>query len=307
MTPKTILITGGTGLLGMELARQLKQKGYRLHLLSRSGKCPAPYDEAFTWDVYHATIDERAIQSADAIIHLAGEGIADQRWTEKRKQEIIDSRVKSIELLKNAAINLRVNPILISASAIGYYGGITSDKTYTEEDAPATDFLGTSCRLWEEAADSFADISPRVVKIRIGIVLSNNGGALPKMAAPVKMGIGAALGSGRQHVPWIHIQDIARVFVHALENETMKGAYNAVAGTHCTNRELIKAIAKVLNRPFWPIPVPAFALKILFGEMSTTFLEGSPVSNQKLLDTGFSFNYPDLETALYNLLCKPSK
>jgi uncharacterized protein (TIGR01777 family) len=302
MTPKTILITGGTGLLGMELARLLKQKGYRLHLLSRSGKCPAPYDELFIWDVYNGTIDERAIQSADAIIHLAGEGIADQRWTEKRKLEIIDSRVKSIGLLKNAARKLKVNPIFISASAIGFYGGITTDKVFTEADAPATDFLGTSCRKWEEAADTLSEIAPRVVKIRIGIVLSDKGGALPKMAAPVKMGVGAALGSGKQHVPWIHIQDIARVFVHALENEHMKGVYNAVAETHCTNRELTKTIAKVLKRPFWPIPVPAFGLKLLFGEMSAAFLEGSPVSNEKLIRSGFYFNFPELEPALKNLL-----
>ncbi|MFN4122953.1 MAG: TIGR01777 family oxidoreductase [Flavobacteriales bacterium] len=304
MTPKTILITGGTGLLGMELARQLKQKGYRLLLLSRSGKCPAPYDESFIWDVNNGTLDERAIQSADAIIHLAGEGIADQRWTEKRKQEIIDSRVKSIELLKNAAIKLKVNPIFISASAIGFYGGVTSEKVMTEEDAPATDFLGTSCRMWEEAADTLSEIASRVVKIRIGIVLSDKGGALPKMATPVKMGVGAALGSGKQYVPWVHIQDIARVFIHALESEKMQGVYNAVAGTHCTNRELAKTIAKVLKRPFWPIPVPSFALKILFGEMSAAFLEGSPVSNQKLIQSGFHFNFPELDAALKNLLIK---
>jgi uncharacterized protein (TIGR01777 family) len=305
MTQQTILITGGTGLLGMELARQLKQKGYRLHLLSRSKRCPAPYDEVFQWDVYKETIDEQAVQQADAIIHLAGEGIADQRWSENRKQQIIDSRVKSIQLLKQTAEKLGVKAIFISASAIGYYGGLTTNKLFVEEDAPAADFLGTSCRMWEEAADTFQSTAKRLVKIRIGIVLSAKGGALPKMSTPVKLGIGAALGNGKQHIPWIHIQDIARVFVYALENEKMKGVYNAVAATHCTNKQLTQSIAKVLKRPFWPLPVPAFGLKLLFGEMSAAFLEGSPVSNQKLLDSGFEFKFTELETALKDLLISP--
>jgi len=302
MAPKTILITGGTGLLGMELAHQLKQKGYRLHLLSRSKHCPAPYDRVFQWDVSKGTIDEQAVQQADAIIHLAGEGIADQRWTEKRKQQIIDSRVNSARLLKEVSQKLGTRPVYVSASAIGYYGGITSEKVFTEEDASASDFLGFSCKLWEEAADDFQNISERVVKIRIGIVLSNKGGALPKMATPVKLGIGAALGSGKQHIPWIHIQDIARVFVYALENEQIQGIYNAVAATHCTNKQLTQSIAKVLKRPFWPLPVPAFGLKLLFGEMSAAFLEGSPVSNQKLLNSGFEFKFTELETTLEDLL-----
>lgn len=300
---KTILISGGTGLVGSALAKQLKNKGYQLYLLSRSNKSNPLYEKVFQWDVKRGEIDKECLKGVNYIVHLAGAGIADERWTESRKQLIIDSRVNSAKLILDVLKNMEgEKPVFISSSAIGYYGGYTLDKVFTELDLPSKDFLGESCKLWEAAADEFIGIAKRVVKIRTGIVLSNDGGALPKLVTPVKLCIASPLGSGKQHIPWIHIEDIARVFVHAIEKGEISGAYNAVAQSHCTNKTLTKAIAKTLNKPFWPIPVPRLMLKLLFGEMSAAILEGSPVANEKLLNSGFQFKFPELDKALEDLL-----
>jgi len=304
---KTVLISGGTGLVGTELAKQLREKGYQLYLLSRNSKPNPLYDKVFRWNIEREEMDSECLKGVNYIVHLAGAGIADERWTDSRKQLIIDSRVKSAKLILNTLKNSKGDkPAFISASAIGFYGGYTLDKVFTESEPPAQDFLGESCRLWEAAADEFIGIASRVVKIRTGIVMSKDGGALPKLVMPVKLCIASPLGSGKQHVPWIHIEDIARIFIHAIEEEDISGAFNAVAKSHCTNSALTKAIAKTLNKPFWPIPVPRLMLKLLFGEMSTAILEGIPVSNEKLLSTNFEFKFPELENALQDLLLKRS-
>ena len=233
---KTVLITGGTGLIGKTLAKLLKQKGYKLHLLSRSSKAVENYDKVFHWDVKKGVMDSEALEGVTDIIHLAGAGIADQRWTDSRKKEIIDSRVDTLELIldhlkkKNQKINS-----LISGSAVGWYGSRTDEMLHIEEEPSADDFMGETCRKWEAAADLFEDYSSRIVKVRTGVVLAKDGGALPVMKMPFKFFVGSALGSGKQQIQWIHHEDICRIFLEALENEEYIGPINASATESCSN------------------------------------------------------------------------
>ena len=296
-----ILITGGTGLIGKPLAQLLKSKGHRLFLLSRSAKKVENYDVVMKWDVKKQTIDWHTEEKINAVIHLAGAGIADERWTESRKKIIIDSRVKSGELLKKQFAELGYEPeIVVGASAIGYYGSVTHETMMTENDKPYPDFLGETCQKWEDASESIAP-SARMVKIRIGIVLAKDGGALPKMAQAAQYYVGAPLGSGTQHLPWIHINDLCHIFEYAIQNQALSGAYNAVAVTHCTNREFTKILCEALHKPMLPLPVPSFVIKLLFGEMATIVLNGCPVDNQKIKHAGFQFQTTDLSIAIKSL------
>jgi uncharacterized protein (TIGR01777 family) len=296
-----ILITGGTGLVGKPLAKLLKSKGHRLFLLSRTNKAVDNYDVVMKWDVAQQTINWNTSEKIDVLIHLAGAGIADERWTESRKKLILDSRVKSAELLKKQFEILGYEPsIVVGASAIGYYGSVTHEKAMTENDSAYPDFLGKTCENWEIATESIAP-NARLVKIRIGIVLAKEGGALPKMAQAARNYAGAPLGSGNQHLPWIHINDLCQLFEYAISNNALSGAYNANAVTHCTNRDFTKTLCKTLNKPMLPLPVPTFVLKLLFGEMATVVLNGCPVSNQKIKNSGYQFQFTDLNLALKNL------
>jgi len=299
----TILITGGTGLIGQYLSKQLLDRGYSVMLLCRSRQ-PNANPPAYAWNIEEQTIDKEAIATADYIIHLAGENIGDKRWTSPRKQAIIDSRVKTAQLLYNK-VKEHSNHLktFISASAIGYYGTNTVDTIYKESDAPANDFLGKTCQLWEEAAEQFQTLGIRTVKIRTGVVLTSHGGALEKMTAPVKLGIGSAIGNGRQYMPWIHIDDLCGIYIKAIEDAEIQGAYNAVAPEHVTNKEFTCTLAHVLNKPFLFPDVPAFSLKILFGEMATILLKGSRVTSDKIQAAGYIFRFPTLKNALTNLLC----
>ena len=247
-------------------------------------------------------IEEGAIENADYIIHLAGAGIADKRWTNKRKKEIADSRIKTANLLyeKVKASNV-ILKAFISASAIGYYGTVTTDKIHTEDNLPARDFLGKTCQLWEKAAGQFSSLDIRTVKIRIGVVLARDGGALPKMALPVKLFAGAPIGSGNQYMPWIHVDDLCNIFIKVIESEEMNGIYNAVSPNHTTNKELTKAIAEILNKPLILPNVPAWFLKLIFGEMAGILLNGSRVSSEKIVREGVEFKYPELERALRDI------
>ncbi len=290
-------------MIGMRLSAMLKARGYRLHLLSRSNKPVENYDGVFIWDIQKAEIDSAALDGVTDIIHLAGAGIADERWTNERKELIINSRVKSLGLIEDALKkrNQRINS-LISGSAVGWYGARTDEMLHIEEEPAADDFMGETCRKWEYAADRFEDLASRVVKIRSGVVLAKDGGALASMKLPFKFFVGSPLGSGNQQIQWIHLDDICRVFVEALEKQNFRGAYNASATESCTNREFSKVLANVMKRPLLPLTVPSFVLKTLFGEMSAVVLEGSRVSNKKLLETGFEFRYYELDKALYDLL-----
>lgn len=298
-----ILIAGGSGLVGMALARRLKSGGHFISLLSRSGQRINPYDSAFQWDLQSGQIDTRALDGVNAIVNLAGAGIAEKAWTSNRKQEILDSRVKSTELLLEICRKKQYSPdVFVSASAVGWYGAMSDALLHTENEPAANDFMGETCRKWEAAADGFASVTRRVVKIRTGVVLDANDGALPELMKPFKFGFGAVLGSGKQQIPWIHITDIARVFEEALFNPTFTGAYNASATENCSNREFIQMLGKVLKKPVFPMGVPSFALRLVLGEMSAVVLEGSRVSNAKLRKTGFQFEYPELQAALHELI-----
>ena len=249
-----------------------------------------------------SALQKKAIDEADYIIHLAGANIGDKRWTDKRKQLIIDSRVKSAQLLFDTIKDRnKILKAFISASAIGYYGAITSDKIFTETDPAANDFLGETCRLWEQSAGQFNGLGIRTVKIRTGVVLTSQGGALAKMVAPVKIGIGSALGSGKQYLPWIHIEDLCEIYLKAIEDIQMKGPYNAVAPENKTNKEFTHSLAQALNKPFWFPNIPALILKLFFGKMSDMLLKGSRVSSEKIIASDFTFKFPDIETALNDL------
>jgi uncharacterized protein (TIGR01777 family) len=301
---ENVIITGGTGLIGRHLCKKLKEKGYNVALLSRKS-IPESDIPVYYWNPQKNEIDQEAIKSADYIIHLAGAGIGDKRWTKKRRQLITDSRIKTGELLYNKVHETGIKlKAYISASGIGYYGAITSDKIFTETDQPSKDFLGEICRQWEQGADRFEESGIRTVKIRTGIVLTKKGGALARMITPVRMGIGSALGNGKQYQPWIHIDDICNIYIKAIEDKSLKGAYNAVAPEYVTNREFMRTLAKVLEKPFFFPAVPSFAMKILFGKMSGILLNGSRVSADKIILAGYNFVFPDLENALKNLFQK---
>lgn len=298
----TILITGGTGLIGKILAQLLIEKGYRVSFLCRTVSKNSDIP-TYLWDIGKKYIDPKALIDTDYIIHLAGSGIADKRWTNARKEEIEYSRVHSTNLLfqeiKKQNKSLKA---FISAAAVGYYGSFTSGKTYTEHDPPAHDFLGKTCQLWEKAANQFYKEGTRTVKLRLGVVLSAQGGALPKMVKPIKYYAGAALGTGKQYIPWVHVNDVCAIFLMAIEDSKINGIYNVVAPQHTTNKEFTKTLARVLKKPLWLPNIPSFLLKIFFGEMATIFLTGSRISSKKLISAGYSFQFSQLESALNNLM-----
>jgi uncharacterized protein len=294
---KKILITGGTGLIGTRLSEILIDLGYDVAHLSRTPSKDTHY-KAFPWDPKSGTIDEAALTYADFIIHLAGASIGDEKWTDERKKEILNSRVWSTNLLhqKLKTLNHHVKGF-ICASAIGIYGD-AGDRLVTEESLSGEDFLSEVTQKWEQSAQTIGQLDIRTVIFRNGLVLSNRGGALPHLAKPVKLLAGAPLGTGRQYMSWIHIDDLCRLYVEAIEDISLHGVYNAVAPHPVTNEEFTKTLAKVMHKPLVLPKVPAFGLKIMLGEMSKLLLTGQRVSAQKVLATGFSFEYTSLDKAL---------
>jgi len=298
----TVLITGGTGLIGTRLTELLLEKGYEVCYLSRH-KSDNPKVPTYLWNVKDQYIENDALSNTDHIIHLAGAGIAESRWNRKRKKELYDSRILSSKLLyeKLKTISNKVKAV-ISASAIGYYGN-TGDQLITEEAPVANDFLGNLCRDWENAIRQVEGLNIRVVVLRIaGMALTRKGGGLPKMAQPIKYFIGAPLGSGRQYLSWIHLDDLCKMFIRAIENNEMKGIYNAVAPEPVTNAQLTKAIAKKLHRPLLLPNIPKFVLKIILGEMGGILVGGSKISSAKIQKKRFQFQYPELDEALGNIM-----
>ncbi|NOQ26973.1 MAG: TIGR01777 family protein [Bacteroidales bacterium] len=303
LTKVSSLVSNTSKALSLTLSYQrLEKKAVYLPTLPSRTKSIDNKIPVFYWDINNNIIDKEAINSSNYIIHLAGVNIAGKRWTKNQKQGIVDSRVKSTELLFN---NIDPNHNLkafISASAIGHYGAITSNHIFTETDSSADDFLGETCRLWEDSANKFQNLDIRTVKIRTGLVLSKQGGALSKMIKAFKLGIGSALGSGKQYMPWIHIDDLCEIYIKAIEDSEMNGAYNAVAPEHINNIAFSEKIAKQLKKPFWALRIPEFLFKLLFGEMADILLKGSRVSCDKIKATGYNFKYPTLKSALNNLL-----
>ncbi|MCS4304740.1 TIGR01777 family oxidoreductase [Chryseobacterium sp. BIGb0232] len=300
---EVVLITGANGLIAKELAKKISNE-YDVRFLTRKKRQANEYE----WDLRKGTIDEAAFENVSHIIHLAGANISEKRWTAERKKELISSRVDSATLLRNTLRKREIKlKSFISASGINFYGTNTTEKIYSENDPPGHDFLSEVVVLWECAADHFKEqnLAERVVKIRTAVVLSEKEGALKKMLPPIQYGIGSALGTGNQYMPWIHIEDICSIYELVLKNNTLHGAYNAVSPQHATNAELTKKIAEVLKKPLFMPNVPSFVLKMLFGELSSAILEGSRASSYKIQNTGFQFKFPDLKDALKDLLKTP--
>jgi len=295
----TILITGGTGLIGRALTAALVADGHTVRHLSRFSRDGSGV-KTFTWDVASGQVDPRALDGVDHVVHLAGTPIADKRWTTARVRELIDSRAGSARLLLRVARTRGHSPkSFISAAGIGYYGAITSAHVFNEEDPPANDVLGHISREWEAGVDEWSSLC-RVVKLRSPIVLAHEG-PLAKLAAPARWGLAAPLGSGRQWMPWVHIDDLVRAYQQAISDERMHGAYNVTATEQPTNRDLMRAVATALGKPFFLPPVPGFALKLALGELANVILHGSRASNARLLATGFRFEHNTLSEALTSI------
>ncbi len=300
---ETVLITGGTGMIGSALSEALMDKGYEVIVLTRNTKTAPHKNFGYAeWNIHQQTIDENAVKKADYIIHLAGANVGEKRWTAKRKKEIIDSRVKSGQLLAKALKEITNNvQAVVSASAIGWYGENKSEAPFVETDPAANDFLGSTCRKWEAAIQDVSQLGKRLVILRTGIVLSNQAGAYAELKKTLKFGVAAILGKGQQVISWIHIDDVVNMYIAAIENQSMHGVYNAVAPHPVSNKEFIVQIARQRKQFFVPVHVPAVALKTLLGEMSEEVLKSANVSSAKIESTGFRFRYSAIEHAVEQL------
>lgn len=298
-----ILITGGTGLIGQNLTVLLQNAGHEVAYLSRNTQVINHEVKIFGWDIEQGLVDSEAIVWADQIVHLAGESVAGGRWTKSKKEAILASRVNSTRLLYKALQEHEHHvKTFVCASAIGASGSDLSQDWVDENSAYGTDFLATVVQQWEQETEPIKALSIRTVNIRIGIVLSSEGGALDKMAIPTKYGLGATLGTGTQMMSWIHIDDLAGMFAMALQNNNWQGVFNGVSPNVVSNKDFTQALAGVLKRPLFLPNVPGVVLKVLLGEMSELVLGGQRVSSKKIEDAGYQFAYPALDQALFNLL-----
>ncbi len=297
---KSVLITGGTGMIGTRLTTLLLDRGYRVAHLTRGKKANGV--PSFQWDIDRRFIDPAAFDGVDTLVHLAGASVGDKRWTANRRKEILESRTSSLRLLADSLARQKHSvQTIISASGVGYYG-YSRDEVCTEMTAPGNDFLAIVCRHWEEETERFHKLDIRVVILRIGVVLSNKGGALQKLATPVKFFVGAPLGSGNQPVSWIHIDDLCGMFLKAITDNQVSGVYNAAAPNPVTNRDMTKMMANALHRPILMPPIPAFFLRALLGEMAEIVVQGTRVSPKKIIDAGYIFKFTRMADALADLL-----
>jgi hypothetical protein len=257
----------------------------------------------YRWDPVQGILDPQALDRVDYIIHLAGANIGEKRWSEKRRKEIVSSRVDSALLLHRiVSENNILLKAFISASAVGYYGSVTTEKIYTEQDQPANDFLASTCRQWEQAADAFEKSGIRTVKIRTTMVLEKSGIALKTLMMPAKFGFLIRLGSGRQYMPWIHINDLCGIYLKAIEDQNLTGAVNAVSPQHVSHDEFIKALSSEMQKPVFPVNVPSFFLSSVLGEMSNIVLFGSRISSEKIIAAGYLFTFDNLQNALNDII-----
>ncbi len=302
---KNVLISGGSGFVGKHLTNLLIANGYSVSILSRSNKQNTNDISYYIWDVSSIYIDEKAVLNADFIIHLAGENIAEKRWTTKRKAAIINSREQSTkliyEVLKKSNKKLEA---FVSASGIGIYGAINGSAICDENTIPSDDFLGLTCQKWEASADTINSLGIRTVKIRTGLVLGKDDGFLKKLTPIFKFRLGSALGSGKQYMPWIHIDDLCAIYLEALKNTKMEGAYNAAITDNTTNTVFSKTLAKIYGYSIWLPNVPAILIKLGLGEMSKIILTGRRVSSEKIEKLGFIFRFRELEDALRDCMGK---
>jgi hypothetical protein len=297
---KTILITGGTGLLGMRISFLLKEQGLSVRHLSRTENLNAPYP-AYKWDLKAQTIDPKALDGVDGIIHLAGAGISDGRWTESKKKAILDSRINSSKLLTKALKDRTDQPkVLVACSAVGYYGD--RKETILDETAePGTGFMSEVCIQWEQSVEGIRALGIRTPVVRVGIVLSTKGGALPKLNMSYPLRVGSYFGNGQQYYPWIHLDDICQIFIKALHENTMTGIYNGTAPVPTTNKQLAQAISKAQHQKTLLVPVPYCAAKTMLGEMSAVVLNSTRAIPQALQKLQHDFQFPNLVPALEDL------
>lgn len=299
-TKTSVLITGASGLIGTALTRMLLDAGYRVKHLGRR-KRQVPDVKSYVWDIEKATVDAEAFEDVEFIVHLAGANVGEGQWTEERKKEILISRVASTLLLHQAleANDQHVKKI-IGASAIGYYGLKPKKQPFTEEDLPGKDFMAQVCVAWENALMKGNDNIQKLI-YRIGVVFSAAGGAYPKLAQPVKLFAASPIGSGKQFISWIHIEDVCRAIIYGIEQDHMFGVFNLVAPNPITNVALMQSMAKAYHKPYIPFGPPSFMLKLFLGEKADLVLGGVAVSSNKLVQHGFEFRYSELKEALDNL------
>lgn len=295
-----ILISGGAGLIGRALSSFLKKQGHNVSILSRNkNKCDKDF---FYWNPAKGEIENEALLDVDVLINLAGANIAEKRWTEYRKKEILESRLTPLKFLyEKFKLTNNAPKTVISASGAGFYGNHSSEKIFTEKDEAGTDFLAQVCKKWEDEADKFHNLGSRIVKLRIGAVLSKEGGALKKMLPLFNLGLGSAIGSGKQTFPYIHINDLVSVINKIVINENIKGTFNCVADDFISNFDFSKQLAESLQKPFFLPNVPAFFLRILLGDLSEMILTGNKISNKKLKDNGIRLQYGTIQKALNEL------
>ena len=310
-TMPTVLIAGGTGLVGKRLTQLLLERNYSVIILSRT-RCETnsvtPRLSFALWDVENGKIDIHALQKVDYIINLAGANVAGKRWNDAYKKQMLESRTNSGKLIATAlAENENKVEAVICASAIGWYGK-DNEKTLLEgfhEDAPpANDFFGNTCKLWEQSTQTITTLNKRLVYLRIGIVLDKNSGAFAEFAKPLRTHIAAIFGNGKQILSWIHIDDLCNMFIYAIEHKHVLNAYNAVAPFPVSNKKFLKVMAaQFKSKHFLFIHIPAFLLKIILGEFANELLKSTTVSADKIRKDGFQFLYPDIETAVKDLYC----
>lgn len=295
-----VLVTGSTGLIGSALVERLRQRGDEAVRVVRARRNLG--ESEALWNPETGSIERDALDGLDAAVHLAGESVAGGRWTREKKGRIRDSRLRGTRLLSQTLSSLQDKPrVLVSASAIGIYGN-RGDEIMREDSPPADDFLADVCKEWEAATIAAQRAGIRVVRIRIGVVLSTRGGALAQMLTPFRFGLGGVVGSGRQYMSWIALDDIVNAILFCIENDTLSGPVNGMAPNPATNRDFTKVLGKVLRRPTL-FPLPAFAVRALFGEMGNALLLASTRGHPtRLLEAGFRFDFPDLEPALRHLL-----
>ena len=296
---KNVLITGGTGFVGKRLTALLIDSGYSVSILSRTKKKSTDTIFYYTWDVQKQLIENEAVLNADFVVHLAGENIAGKRWSNERKEEIISSREESAKLIYIVVKKYdKKLDAFISASGVGIYGAINGQAICVEDQKPANDFLGLTCQKWEAVANQFQKEGIRTVKVRTGLVVGPNDGFLEKLKPLFKYRLGSALGTGKQYMPWIYIDDLCAIYLEAIQNADMTGAYNAAINDDTTNASFSATFAQVYGYKMWLPNVPAFIMKLALGEMAKLLLTGRRVSNEKIKAVGFTFKWQKLDDAI---------